>query len=149
VNDLAQRNLILEDDTVAGPVLQLFEHAAAILRELHHRPDISGRDDDRQPHERLGDGLDRGGIGKQRRVVDLDGVAPLELYAVLDGGRRRDELQLELALQALLHDLEVEQAQESASKAKSQRGRILRLVRKRAVVELQLLERLLQVRELV
>src|SRR5713101_3084674 len=149
VNDLAQRNLILEHDTVARPVLQLLEHAAPILTELHHRTDVSGRNDDRKLHERLGYGLDRGGGGKQSRVVDFDRVASLQLHAVLDGGCRRDELQLELALQAFLDDLEVEQTEESAAKPESQRGRVLRLVRKRAVVELQLLERLLQVGELV
>ena len=41
------------------------------------------------------------------------------LHAVLDGRRRGDEVQVELALQALLDDLHVEEAQEAAAEAEA------------------------------
>src|SRR5207302_9836620 len=47
----------------------------------------------------------------------------------------------ELALQSLLHDLEVEHAQESAAKAVAERQRRLRLEAERGVVQPELLER--------
>src|SRR5207245_7816649 len=93
--------------------------------------------------------FDRCWIWKQGGVVDLDDVAALQLDPVLDRRRCGDELELELAFEPLLDDLEVKQAKEAASKAESQRRRVLRLERQRAVVQLQLLQRLLEVGELV
>ena len=47
---------------------------------------------------------------------------------VLDRRRRGDELEVELALQALLDDLHVEQAEEAAAEAEAQGDRALGLV---------------------
>ena len=46
---------------------------------------------------------------------------------VLDRRRRGDEVEVELALQPLLDDLHVQQAQEAAAEAEAQRDRALRL----------------------
>ena len=54
------------------------------------------------------------------------------------------QVQLVLALQALLDDLHVQQAQEAAAEAKAQRRRGLGLVDQRGVVELQLFQRVAQ-----
>src|SRR5256885_1123698 len=145
MDDLAKRHLVVEDDALAGTVLEMLEHAAPILAELHHRADIDGRDDDRQLHERLRDRFDGGGIRQQGRIVDVRRATTTEMDLVLDSRRGRDQLELELALEALLHDLEMQQAQEATPKAEAERRRVLGLVRKSGVVQLQLLERLLQV----
>ena len=58
--------------------------------------------------------------------------------------RGRDEVEAELALEPLADDLEVQQAEEAAAEAEAERGRRLRLVDQRGVVELQLVERLAQ-----
>ena len=68
---------------------------------------------------------------------------------VLDRRRGGDEVQVELALQALLDDLHVEQAEEAAAEAEAERDRALRLVDEAGVVELQLLERVAQQRVVV
>jgi len=52
--------------------------------------------------------------------VDLGAVAFLDL--VDDRGGRRDQVQVELAAQALLDDLQMQQAQESAAEAEAQGG---------------------------
>src|SRR5207248_7632883 len=49
---------------------------------------------------------------------------------------------VELALEALLHDLHVKQAEEAAAEPEAERRRRLRFVEERRVVEAQLLERL-------
>jgi thiamine monophosphate synthase len=49
---------------------------------------------------------------------------------------------VELALEALAHYLHVQQAEEAAAEAEAERDRRLRLVDKRGVVELQLVERI-------
>src|SRR5262249_25945674 len=149
VDDLGERNLVLENDPVARPVLEVLELAAPVLAELHHRADVGRRLDDAELHEGLGDGLDHRRVRQQGRVVDLHYSATFQVDLVLDGRRGRDQVQLEFALQAFLHDLEVKQAEESAAEAEAQRGRVLGLVAQRRVVELQLLQRFLEVGELV
>ena len=64
-----------------------------------------------------------------------------QLHLVDDRRRRRDQAQAELALEPLLHDLHVQQAEEAAAEAEAERRRGLRLVRERRVVELELLDR--------
>ena len=61
-----------------------------------------------------------------------------------DRGRGGDEVEVVLALEALLDDLHVEQAEEAAAEAEAERLRGLGLVGERRVVELQLLERVAQ-----
>ena len=65
---------------------------------------------------------------------------------VLDRRRRGDEVQGELALEALLDDLHVEQAQEAAAEAEPERDRALRLEGEARVVEVELVQRLAQER---
>ena len=65
---------------------------------------------------------------------------------VLDRRRRRDEVEGELALEPLLDDLHVEQAEEAAAEPEAEGDGALRLVGERRVVEVELLERLAQER---
>ena len=69
--------------------------------------------------------------------------------AVAHAGRGGDEVEIELALQPLLNDLHVQQAEEAAAKTKAQRDGIFRLEDERAVVEPQLFQRVAQQRVLV
>ena len=55
---------------------------------------------------------------------------------------------IELALEPLLHDLHVQEAEEAAAEAEAQRDRRFRLEEERGVVEPQLLERVAQLRVL-
>ena len=71
------------------------------------------------------------------------------MHAVLDAGRRGDEGQVELSLQAFLHDLHVEQTEEPAPEAETERTRRLGRVGDAGVVQLQLLEALAQQFEVV
>ena len=73
-------------------------------------------------------------------------TSPFSQHAAeADGRRGRDEVQVVFALEALLHDLHVQQAQEPAAKAEPQRRRRLRLARERRVVEAQLVQRVAQI----
>jgi len=67
------------------------------------------------------------------------------LHHLVDhAGRGGDQVLVELALQTLLHDLHVQQAQEAAAEAKAQRLRHLGLVVQRGVIELELFQRVAQ-----
>src|SRR4029450_9298013 len=58
--------------------------------------------------------------------------------------RRAPQVPLELALEALLHDLHVEEAEESTAEPEAEGDRCLRFEEERRVVQPQLLERLSQ-----
>ena len=89
------------------------------------------------------------GMRQVGRVVDQLDLAVGLVHAVLDAGRRGDEREVELALEPLLHDLHVQQAEEPAAEAEAQRAGRLGFVGDRRVVELQLLQALAQVLEVV
>ena len=70
-------------------------------------------------------------------------------HAVGDVRRGHEQVEVELALEPLAHDLHVQQAEEAAAEAEAERLRRLRLVEERGVVQLQLLERVAQLRVVV
>ena len=65
-------------------------------------------------------------------------VPSVRWMLVDDRGRGGDEVEVELALQPLLDDLEVQQAEEAAAEAEAERGRGLHLEGEAGVVEAQL-----------
>ena len=90
----------------------------------------------------------RPGIGQLRRAVDLVHHAVGRRHAVEHARRGRDQVHVELALEPLLDDLHVQQAEEAAAEAEAERRRRLRLEEERRVVQPQLLERVAQLRVL-
>ncbi len=86
--------------------------------------------------------LDRRQLG---RVVDVEHLARLGRDAVDDRGRGGDQVEVVLALEPLLDDLHVQQAEVAATKPEAERLARLGLDRKRGVVEPQLGERLAQI----
>ena len=102
---------------------------------------------------RLDDGLlelrDAAGLGQLRRAVDLVHLAVGGRHPVQHARRRRDQVLVELALEALLHDVHVQQAEEAAPESEAQRRRGFGLVEERGVVQAQLLEGVAQLRVLV
>ena len=83
-------------------------------------------------------------IRQARRVLDLD-LRPVAHQHLVDDRRRGgDQIHVVLALQALLHDLQVQQAEEAAAEAEAQRLRGLRLVAQRRIVQVQLLQSVAQ-----
>ena len=87
------------------------------------------------------------GFGRRAGLSTDDLAAPLrQTDVVLDRRRRGDEVEVELALEPLLDDLHVEQAEEPAAEPEPERDRALRLVGEARVVEVELLERVAQQR---
>ncbi len=92
--------------------------------------------DDHRFDDGLFDFPDVAGIRKFRRAVDFDDFAGHARDAVTHARRGRNQIKAELALQPLLHDFHVQQAEEAAAKAETERDRIFRLVEKCRVVQL-------------
>ena len=70
-------------------------------------------------------------------------------HPVQHARRRRHQVHVELALEPLLDDVHVEQAEEAAAEPEAERGRRFGLVEERRVVQPQLLERVAQLGILV
>ena len=119
--------------------------APPLLAERQHGADILRGHVDRGQDHGLLDPLDVGHGRQRRRALDLDLLAATEHDAVAHGGRRRDQLQAVLALETLSDDLGVQEAEEAAAKAEAESDARLGLVDERGIVELQLLERGLEV----
>ena len=145
-DELGQRHLERHEDARRVEVFHVEERAASTGRELHERPDVRRRRDDREPDPRLLDDLDVARVRQLRRVVDRDLGAVEQPDPVLDRRRRGDEVEVELALETLLDDLHVEQAEEPAAEPEPEGDRALRLVGDARVVEVELLERVAQQR---
>ncbi len=125
-------------------VLHVDLHAALLVGQRHHRAHIVLRHVQVHGHDGLAHLLDTAGIGHLGRVLDLDDLAIALDHFVDHAGRGGDQVLVEFALQALLHDFHVQQAQEAAAKAEAQRLRDFRLELQGRIVELQLFQRIAQ-----
>ena len=84
-----------------------------------------------------------------RGIVHFDHAAVGKRDVVAHAGRGGDQVQLVLALQALLDDLHVQQAEKAAAEAEAKGDRTLRLEEEGGVVEAQLFQGVAQQRVLV
>ncbi len=138
---LGQRDLEDHLQPVAGEILVVRVRAAALEAEFHDRPHVAVRDNDAGADERLQGGIDQGGVGVERRVVDRCLGAVAKSDPVADRGGRQDQGEPVFALEALLHDLQMQETQKAAAKPKAQcDGRVF-FVHDGGIVQLQLLKR--------
>ena len=80
--------------------------------------------------------------------MQFERAAVGERDAIDHRGRRGDQVEVELAGQPLLHDLQMQEPEESAAETEAERGGGLRLVAEGGVVETQLADRGAQVLEI-
>ena len=80
-------------------------------------------------------------VGHSRGVVHFEQRVVLIVNFVAHVRHRGDHIHVELSVQSFLHDLHVQQAQESAAETEAQCHRRFGLEGERGVVELQLFER--------
>src|SRR5208337_2437068 len=70
-----------------------------------------------------------------RGIVHLDDAAIGQCDFVADAGSSRDQFQVELALQPLLDDLHVQQAQEAAAESEAECSRAFRFEEEAEIIE--------------
>src|ERR1700691_3068457 len=143
-DDFGQRQLVVQDDALLAEEAQVALEATAILAQLHHGAEILLGHVDRCEDEGLLDRLDRVLVGQPRRIVDRRQRARNRAHLVGDRRRGHDQVDAEFALQPLLRDLHVQQAEESRTEAEAQRLRGLGLADQTRVGEAQLLDRVAQ-----
>src|SRR5471030_783873 len=142
-HDLAHRHFIDQLD-LAAVVAHVQLHAALADAQRDHRADVFLRHVQVDGDDGLADFLDARRVRHARWIVHLQHGAVAHDHFVDDGRRRRDQVHVEFALQAFLHDFHVQQAEEAAAEAEAQRLRHFRLVHQRGVVELQFFQRIAQ-----
>ena len=91
----------------------------------------------------------RAGSGMSDGLWTSSSSPSVSVTSKLHRRHRRHQLEVVLALEALAHDVHVQQAEEAAAEAEAERVGGLGLPRQRRVVERELLERVAQVRVVV
>ena len=144
-DDLVERHFVGEHHALGRQILESLLHAALFLAELQDRAHRFIGGDDHGGDHRL---LDLDGHSRRREISwgcpPPDDLAVGGGDAIAHAGRGGDQVDAEFALEALLHDFHVQQAEEAAAKTEAQRDGIFRLVEKCGVVELQLAQRVAQ-----
>src|SRR5687767_4314852 len=118
-HDFVERQHVGEQHAPGADVLELFLLAACLFEQLE---DLSQRflaSDDGGLDERLFDLLNLGGVGPLSRVVHIDDAAAAKCHAVTHAGRGGDEIDLKLAFETFLHDLEMEQAEKTTAETEA------------------------------
>ena len=89
--------------------------------------------------------VDNGRVRKEGRVIYHFNVAVGAEHLINNVRCGSNQAQIIFALQALLDNVHMQQAQKAAAEAKAQRGRCLRLKYQRSIVQLQLFQSITQV----
>jgi hypothetical protein len=144
-DDLGERELVVDLGSLGREVAHVDQLSTTRLAQLEDRAEVLGRGDDGGEDHRLLDVVVGAGLWHLARVVDDDRLVAAD-HVELDVRRRRDQLEIELALETLLHDVHMEQAEEPAPEPEPERQRGLRLEREGRVVQFQPVECLTQLR---
>ena len=134
VDDLIERHLIVHLHKERVEILHILELTAPLLTHRHDVAHVVRRCDDRHLDVRFLGVLDDAVIGIVVRVIDAHHRAVGLVDLVDDARQRRDEVEVELALQALLDDLHVQHPEEAAAETEAERHGGLRLERERCIV---------------
>ena len=145
-HDFGERQVVGELYALGREIVHAGVLAAALLAELHDRADVLPRGDDRRPGC-MGSRISAivPGSGMSEGLWTSSSSPFVKRHVEPHRGHRRQQLEVVLALEALAHDVHVQQPEEAAAKAEAERVGGLGLPRERRVVERELLERVAQV----
>ena len=142
-HDFGQRHLVGQYN-LAALVGHVHLYTAFLVGQRHHHAYVLLRHVEMHCHDRLANFFHAAGIGHLGGVFHHGDGAVRAGHLVDHAGRGGDQVLVKLALQTLLHNFHVQQAQKSASEPKTQCLRYLGLVVQRGIVELELFKRIAQ-----
>ena len=142
---LAQWQVEVYLDAVAGYILLLDQLAAFVEAKRHYRADIGSGGDDRGTDVWLLYSVNQRRVRHAGRVVNLVHLTIFGIDAVTHVRHRGNHIHVELTVQTLLHYLHVKQAQKTAAETKPQSHGTLGREGERGIVKLQFLKRRAQV----
>ena len=145
INDLVERQFILEDRAGGLDVIGAQITAAALLAQLHNGTDKFSGDHDLRADDGFLHSQNGGGLGQVGGICQFH-HGPVSLVDFVDDTRCcRDQVQIIFALQTLQNDFHVQKSQESAAETESQGQRCLGLEEERGIIELELFQGIAQV----
>ena len=121
VNDFCQRQLVGQHDASGGKVLRALEDPAAILTKFHDRTDVLIGNNQRGADDRLAELFNFTGVRDFLGTVNFEQLTAAGDDLIGHVGSGLDQVDIRFALQPLLHDFHVEQAEEAAAEAKPER----------------------------
>ena len=145
-DDFVQRQFVVQHDAGGADVFESFLLAALLFDQLENSADIFFVGEDGGEDDRLFDLGDFAGIEPARRIVDFDHLAVGLRDLVAHAGSGGDQFEIEFALQALLNDFHVQQAEKAAAEAEAESDGTFRLEEERRIVEAKFFERFAQLR---
>ena len=119
-HDFAQRHVVADFHAITGDVFLLYQFASLTQAESHDGTDVVGSGNDGGTNVRLLNMVYHRDVGHRAGIVHLDDVALFVVDIIGYVGHGSDDVHVELTVQAFLHNLHVEQAQESAPETKAQ-----------------------------
>ena len=126
VNDyFAQRHIKEQLHSVTGDIFLLDQFASFVETERHNRSDKSGCGDDGRTDIRFFDMVDNSQVRHSGRIMYFHLRAVFEIDVITYVRHGGDNVHIELAVQALLHNLHVEKSEEAAAETKAKRNRRL------------------------
>ena len=144
-HDLVQRKFVGQHHARLGDVLEVHLAPALVFHQLQDPADILFVGQDLRQDHRL---FDRSRSRRDRasaKDCPPRASSPSVMRDVVAHARRgRDQVQVVLALQPLLDDLQMQQPEKAAAESKTQRNRRLGLEREARIVQPQLFERVAQ-----
>ena len=145
---LGQRQVVVQLHAVRSDVMLADQRAPLVHAQFHDGAVKIGLGDNLGADVRFLDMVYDGGRRQTGRVVHVHHFALGGIYLIRYVGDGGDYVHVELPEQALLYNLQVQQAQEAAAEAEAQGQGALRLIGEGSVVELKLLQRGPQLLEL-
>src|SRR5581483_10867166 len=148
-HDLIERELVGDHHARLAHVLDVFLTSAFFFDELEDAAEVLLVGEDLGLNHGLFDLLDVARVRPARRIVDRENLAVRQGDLVLHAGGGGNEVEVVLALEALLDNLEVQQAEEAAAESEAERDGGFGFEVEARIVEAQLFERITQQRVLV
>ena len=123
-------------DTITRNIFLLKQDATLTQTECHDRADIGSVRDHGSTDKRLVDMINQGRVRQASRIMYLDLLPFLCMHDIRNVRYSGYHIHIELTIQTLLNNLHMQQAQETATEPKTQRGGTLRLESQGSVVQL-------------
>ncbi len=144
-HDFGERQVVLEDDLFFVEVFHGLEFAALFFAQRHERAHVVLGRKDLGLHVRLFDVVVAARVGELGGAFDFHHRAVAHVHVVFHVRHGRDDVHVEFAVEAFLHDFHVQQPEEPGAEAEAQCFGSFRFPADGGIVEAELFQGLAQV----
>ena len=148
-HNLSQRHIVIDFHTITGDIFLFNQFTTFTQAKRHNRTDIIGGCNNRCFDIRFLDMVNHRRVGHTTGVVHLLHITLLVIDMVGHVRHRSNHIHVKLTIQTLLHNLHVEQSEETTTETKTQSQRRLRLESQRRIIQLQLFQRRAKIFEIL